>query len=92
MGTSSLTLWYLGAQAWSMAKKKEQASTGRTGRPPKPDKMTERSLVRYTEQDLEKFSAEAERLTRLTGQQWTVSGYLRVAGLAYLGKHLAGGA
>jgi hypothetical protein len=54
--------------------------------------MSERSLVRYTKRDLDAFQAEVERLTKLTGQRWTVSGYLRIAGLAYLGKHLAGGA
>lgn len=70
-------------------KKKSQASV-RTGRPPSADPMSERSLVRYTKRDLDAFQAEVERLTKLTGQRWTVSGYLRIAGLAYLGKHLAG--
>ncbi len=75
-----------------MSKKKQPASTGRTGRPPSPDTMTERSLVRYSKRDLEVFAAEVERLTKLTGVRWTISGYLRIAGLQYAGKHLAGGA
>lgn len=54
--------------------------------------MTERSLVRYSKDDLKTFKAEVERLTKLTGVRWTVSGYLRIAGLQYAGKHLAGGA
>ncbi|HEX4417072.1 MAG TPA: hypothetical protein VH165_04190 [Kofleriaceae bacterium] len=70
-------------------KKKSQASV-RMGRPPSPDPMSERSLVRYTKRDLAAFAAEVERLTKLTGQRWTISGYLRIAGLVYLGKHLAG--
>lgn len=73
------------------ATKKKSKAPVRTGRPPSPDPMTERSLVRYTKRDLEAFNAEVERLTKVTGQRWTVSGYLRIAGLAYLGKHLAGG-
>lgn len=72
-----------------MPKKKSQVSTERIGRPPSPDPMSERSLVRYTKRDLETFKAEAERLTKKTGQRWTISGYLRIAGLAYAGKHLA---
>jgi hypothetical protein len=40
--------------------------------------------------DLDTFAAEAARLTKITGQRWTISGYLRTAGLAYAGKHLAG--
>ena len=72
-------------------KKKAPALTARTGRPPSPDPMTERSLVRYTKRDLDTFTAEVQRLTKITGQRWTISGYLRIAGLAYLGKHLAGG-
>ena len=76
----------------STTKKKSPASTKRTGRPPSPDPMTERSLVRYTKRDLDAFTAEVQRLTKITGQRWTISGYLRIAGLAYLGKHLAGGA
>lgn len=51
--------------------------------------MTERSLVRYTKRDLETFRAEVARLTKITGQRWTISGYLRIAGLAYAGRHLA---
>jgi hypothetical protein len=51
--------------------------------------MSERSMVRYTEHDGEIFEAEAARLTERTGQRWTVSGYLRIAGLNYAGKHLA---
>jgi len=73
-------------------KKKDQASTGRTGRPPGPDPMTERKLVRYSKRDGEIYAAEVERLTKLTGVRWTISGYLRIAGLQYAGKHLAGGA
>ncbi len=61
----------------------------RIGRPRKASSLTERSLVRHSEQDHEIYAAEAERLTKLTGQEWTVSGYLRMAGLAYAGKHLA---
>lgn len=67
------------------------AELGRIGRPPKPDAKTERTLVRHTAEEHATYQAEAERLTRLTGQGWTVSGYLRVAGAAYAGKHLAGG-
>jgi len=51
--------------------------------------MPERTLVRHTEDDLAAWRAECARLTAITGQKWTVSGYLRVAGRAYLGKHLA---
>lgn len=71
---------------------KPRASAARTGRPPVPEPMVKRVLVRCTARDYAAFKDELERLTKLTGQQWTVSGYLRVAGLAYLGKHLAGGA
>lgn len=66
----------------------KKRSTG--GRPRKADPLTERSLVRHSKHDHEIYAAEAERLTRLTGQEWTVSGYLRLAGVAYAGKHLAG--
>jgi hypothetical protein len=75
----------------STTTKKSPASTARTGRPPSPDPMTERSLVRYTKRDLDAFATEVQRLTKVTGQRWTISGYLRIAGLSYLGKHLAGG-
>jgi hypothetical protein len=90
---SCLTRSYGSVQPVDMAttKKKSPASTERTGRPPSPDPMTERSLVRYTKRDLDAFAAEVQRLTKITGQRWTISGYLRIAGLAYLGKHLAGG-
>ncbi len=69
----------------------KKVRAARTGRPPVPEPMVKRVLVRCTARDYDAFKAELERLTKLTGQQWTVSGYLRVAGLAYLGKHLAGG-
>lgn len=62
---------------------------GRIGRPPKADVKTERALVRFSKEDAAVYAAEVKRLTELTGQEWTVSGYLRLAGLAYAGKHLA---
>ena len=68
-----------------MAKK---AAPARPGRPRKTDPKSERSLVRYSKRDGEVYEAEAKRLTQLTGQEWTVSGYLRLAGLNYAGKHL----
>jgi hypothetical protein len=70
-------------------KKSPRTATGRTGRPPIADAMTERAMVRHTKGDRKVFEAEVERLTGVTGQRWTVSGYLRVAGLAHAGKHLA---
>lgn len=74
----------------SMPTKPSKPEPARMGRPPVPDPMDQRSMVRYTRADAEVFAAEVARLTRLTGQRWTVAGYLRVAGLAYIGKHLAG--
>jgi hypothetical protein len=70
-------------------KAKARASAGRTGRPPIAEPMAKRVLVRCTARDEAEFKAEVERLTKVTGQRWTVSGYLRVAGLNHLGKHLA---
>lgn len=61
----------------------------RMGRPPGPDPKSERALVRFSRRDRATFEAEVQRLTAATGQDWTVSGYLRFAGLAFVGKHLA---
>lgn len=72
-----------------MPKKSAGRASERIGRPPIADPMNQRSMVRYSERDLETFDAEVARLTERTGQRWTISGYLRVAGLAYAGKHLA---
>jgi hypothetical protein len=72
-------------------KPRTESEPGRIGRPPKADAKMERSLVRHNVEEHAIYQAEAERLTRITGQGWTVSGYLRVAGVAYAGKHLAEG-
>lgn len=59
------------------------------GRPPGPGgTMEHRSMVRLSEEDLEAFELEAKRLEKLTGMSVTVSGYLRMAGRAMLGKKL----
>jgi hypothetical protein len=72
-----------------MPKTKSKAPAERRGRPPGPDPMSKRALVRFSERDHEAFVAEVDRLTKVTGVQWTISGYLRFAGLQFIGKHLA---
>jgi hypothetical protein len=50
--------------------------------------MTERAMVRLTLDDVADFDAECERLTTKTGQRWTISSYLRLAGRLMKGQHL----
>lgn len=46
--------------------------------------------VNLTQDDMQAISAEIERLSAVTGHSWSVSGYLRMAARAMVGKHLAG--
>ena len=59
------------------------------GRPFADQPLEIRELVRLTRQDKQEFQAEIERLTLVTGQKWTMSAYLRMAGRAMKGRHLA---
>lgn len=58
------------------------------GRPIAANPLNKRVLTRVTAQDVEDIEAECERLSAITGQRWTPSAYLRVAGRAMRGKHL----
>lgn len=45
-------------------------------------------MVRLPREDELAFEEECARLTKITGTKWSVSAYLRLAGRAFLGKHL----
>ena len=59
------------------------------GRPTSENPLSNRKLVRLSDDDVAEFDAECKRLTARTGQDWTLSAYLRMAGRAMKGKHLS---
>lgn len=59
------------------------------GRPASLDPKEVQIAVRITKEDEAAFLAEASRLSEITGQEWTISGYMRAAARLMLGKHLA---
>lgn len=72
--------------------RKSNPPAERRGRPPAADPMSKRALVRYSRSDEQIFKAEVQRLTEVSGARWTISGYLRFAGLRFAGQHLGSGA
>lgn len=70
--------------------KKRQKEAGKAGRPKALDPKSDRHLIRCTPEQSADIAADIQRLTRVTGANWTVSSYARMCMAEMHGKHLAG--
>ena len=65
------------------------AKARKAGRPRVKDPLDRRHLVRMTKQDEADCLSDCERLSKITGTEWTLCEYLRMCARQMKGKHLA---